>query len=159
MLMKSSLDSPAWDFDATKPFAEFERLRQRMGRLFDEWMPSTWRTQRPMGVFPLVNLTEERDSFILRAEIPGTRTEDLDIQATANSVSISGERHIHQEEETVSYHRKEREGGRFSRAIALSGEIDPDQVEAQLDNGVLTVRLPKTEEAKSRQIPILPSES
>lgn len=91
-----------------------------------------------MGVFPLANLTEDRESYLLRAEIPGVKAEDLDIQATANSVSISGERHIPQEEENVSYHRREREGGRFSRAVALSGEIDPDRVDAKLEHGVLT---------------------
>jgi HSP20 family protein len=159
MLTRSFLNAPAWDFDVTKPFAEFERLRRRMDRLFDEWMPSTWKAGRTMGVFPLVNLTEDRESYILRAEIPGVKSEDLDIQATAKSVSISGERHIPQEEDKVSYHRREREGGRFSRAVALSGEIDPDKVDAKLENGVLTLQLPKTEASKAKQIPIMLSQS
>jgi HSP20 family protein len=159
MLTRSFLNAPAWDFDATKPFAEFERLRRRMDRLFDEWMPSTWKAGRTMGVFPLVNLTEDRESYILRAEIPGVKSKDLDIQATAKSVSISGERHILQEEDKVSYHRREREGGRFSRAVALSGEIDPDKVDAKLEQGVLTLRLPKTEASKAKQIPIMLSQS
>ena len=78
MLTKRIFDTPAWDFDVTKPFAEIERLRRRMDRLFDEWMPSTWKAGRTMGVFPLVNLTEDRESYILRAEIPGVKAEDLD---------------------------------------------------------------------------------
>lgn len=159
MLTRSFLNTPAWDFDVTKPFAEFERLRRRMDRLFDEWAPSTWKAGRTMGVFPLVNLTEDRESYVLRAEIPGVKAEVLDIQATANSVSISGERHIPQEEDKVRYHRREREGGRFSRAVALSGEIDPDKVDAKLENGVLTLRLPKTEASKAKQIPIMLSQS
>jgi len=159
MLTRRVFDTPAWDFDITKPFAEIERLRQRMDRLFDEWMPSTWKAGRTMGVFPLANLTEDRESYILRAEIPGVKAEDLDIQATANSVSISGERHIPQEEENVSYHRREREGGRFSRAVALSGEIDPDRVDAKLEHGVLTLRLPKTEASKAKQISVMSSQS
>ncbi len=159
MLTRSFLNAPAWDFDVTKPFAEFERLRRRMDRLFDEWMPSTWKAGRTMGVFPLVNLTEDRESYILRAEIPGVKSEDLDIQATAKSVSISGERHILQEEDKVSYHRREREGGRFSRAVALSGEIDPDGVDAKLEHGVLTLRLPKTEASKAKQISVMSSQS
>ena len=104
MMTRRFFDTPAWDFDVTKPFAEIERLRQRMDRLFDEWMPSTWKAGRTMGVFPLANLTEDRESYLLRAEIPGVKAEDLEIQATANSVSIAGERNIPQEEENVSYH-------------------------------------------------------
>ena len=68
----------------------------------DEWRPPIWKAVRTMGVFPLVNLTEDRESYFLRAEIPGVKAEDLDIQATANSVSISGERHRPREEENVS---------------------------------------------------------
>ena len=94
MLMRRNFNFPAWDFDVPKPFAELERLRQRMDRLFDEWMPYFWKSGKTMGVFPLVNLTEDRESFILRAEIPGMKAEELSIEATANSVSISGERKI-----------------------------------------------------------------
>jgi len=159
MLTRSFFDTPAWDFDVTKPFAEFERLRRRMDRLFDEWMPSTWKAGRTMGVFPLVNLTEDRESYILRAEIPGVKSEDLDIQATAKSGSMSGERHSPQAEANGSYHRREREGGRFSRAVALSGEIDPDKVDAKLEHGVLTLRLPKTEASKAKQISVMSSQS
>lgn len=159
MLTRRFFDTPAWDFDVTKSFAEFERLRRRMDRLFDQWMPSTWKAERTMGVFPMVNLTEDRESYFVRAEIPGVTAEDLDIQATSKSVAISGERRIPQEEENVSYHRREREGGRFSRAVALSREIDPDRVDAKLENGVLTLRLPKTEASKAKRIPIMLSQS
>jgi HSP20 family protein len=116
-------------------------------------------SRKDHGVFPLVNLTEDRKATFLRAEIPGVKAEDLDIQATANSVSIAGERHLPQEEENVSYHRREREGGRFSRAVALSGEIDPDGVDAKLEHGVLTLRLPKTEASKAKQISVMSSQS
>nr|WP_320015528.1 Hsp20/alpha crystallin family protein [uncultured Desulfobacter sp.] len=159
MLTRRFFDTPVWDFDVTKPFAEIERLRRRMDRLFDEWMPSTWNAGRTMGVFPLINLTEDQESYILRAEIPGVKAENLDIQVTAKSVSISGERHLPQKKENVSYHRRERECGRFSRAVALSGEIAPDSVNAKLKHGVLTLRLPKTEGSKAKQISVMLSQS
>jgi HSP20 family protein len=108
---------------------------------------------RSAGVFPLVNLTESKDNFYLRAELPGIGSGELDIQATANSVSISGERKIPAEKE-ARYHRRERESGRFSRVVSLPHEINPDQVEAGLVNGVLTVTLPKAEVAKPRQISV-----
>lgn len=154
MLTRNLIDIPAWDLDVTKSFAELEKLRRRMDQLFDKWIPSNWRDGRAIGGFPLVNLSENSESYILRAEIPGMQAEELDIKATAKSVSISGERHITQEEKNGNYHRQERKGGRFSRTLALSSEIDPDKVEAKLENGVLTLRLPKTEASKTKQIPI-----
>ena len=108
---------------------------------------------RGAGVFPLVNLTESKDNFYLRAELPGISSSELDIQATAGSVSISGERRIPAEKE-ARYHRRERESGRFSRVVSLPREINPDQVEAGLVDGVLTVTLPKAEIAKPRQISV-----
>jgi HSP20 family protein len=105
------------------------------------------------GVFPLVNLTEDKDSFFVRAELPGMSSSDLDIQATSTSVSIAGERKIPAEKE-ARYHRREREAGRFARVVSLPHEINPDGVEAGLVNGILTVKLPKAEVAKPRQISV-----
>ena len=131
---------------------EVDRMRQTM----DRWLgdrENAFPTLRA-GVFPLVNLTENKDSFFIRAELPGIEKEDLEILATANSVSISGERKIPAEEEGARYHRREREGGDFSRMITLGAEIQPDKVEAGLKNGVLTVTVPKAEIAKPKQIAI-----
>lgn len=128
--------------------------RAARGDIAYNMIPSNWRDGRAIGGFPLVNLSENSESYILRAEIPGMQAEELDIKATAKSVSISGERHIAQEGENGNYHRQERKGGRFSRTLAISSEIDPDKVEAKLENGVLTLRLPKTEASKTKQIPI-----
>jgi len=106
------------------------------------------------GVFPLINLTENKESFVIRAELPGVATGDLDIQATANSLSISGERRIPAENKDAGWHRREREAGKFSRMIALPSEIDPNKVDAGLVNGILTVTIPKAEIAKPRQIAV-----
>ena len=77
----------------------------------------------------------------------------MDISVTADSLIISGERKI-PEEENVNYHRREREAGKFSRVITLPGQIDPDKVEAKCKNGILTVILPKAETAKTKQISV-----
>ncbi len=141
---------PSWE--ARSPFAELERMKRQMDRLM-EGFSGTY--QQPYaGVFPLINLTENTESFVIRAELPGVATGDLDIQATANSLSISGERRIPAENKDAGWHRREREAGKFSRMIALPSEIDPNKVDAGLVNGILTVTIPKAEIAKPRQIAV-----
>lgn len=134
------------------PFAELERMKRQMDRLM-EGMTGSY--QRPdAGVFPLINLTETKDSYYVRAELPGVAAGDLDIQATLNSLSISGERKIPAENKDARWHRREREAGTFSRMIAMPSEIDPNRVDASLVNGILTVVVPKAEIAKPRQIAV-----
>lgn len=135
-------------------FDELDRMRRQMERIFDDLTGSSFFMGTRAGVFPFTNLTEDRDNYYVRAELPGVRSEDLDIQATGNSISISGERKIEGEEENVKYHRQEREAGRFSRVIGLPGEIDPSRVTASLVNGILKITLPKAEAAKPKQITV-----
>ncbi len=138
--------------ETRNPFSELENMRRQMERLYQGFTSPFVRPAA--GVFPLVNLTESKDSYILRAELPGVRSEDLDIQATANTLSLAGERKIPEEDRGTRYHRREREAGRFSRVVSLPREINPDQVEAGLVNGVLTVVVPKAEAAKPRHISV-----
>jgi HSP20 family protein len=109
---------------------------------------------RSAGVFPLINITENQDAYTLRAELPGIKAEDLDITVTGNSISISGERKIPDEDLEAKYHRRERDAGKFSRVLSLAGQIDPSKVEANTENGVLTIVLPKAEAAKPQQIAV-----
>ena len=82
------------------------------------------------------------------------KSDALDIQATGKTISISGERKIIKENDTARYHRREREAGKFSRVMAMPSDIDPDRIEARLENGILTVMVPKSEAAKPRQIKV-----
>ena len=84
----------------------------------------------------------------------GVKADELDISATGNALSISGERKIGQEDETVRYHRREREAGTFSRIISLPGEGDADKINAELKDGILTIHIPKAEKAKPKQISV-----
>jgi HSP20 family protein len=104
------------------------------------------------GVYPPLNITQDTDNFYVRAEMPGVKLEDIELTAIRNKLAISGKREII--EENASYHRREREGGSFSRSLTLPSEVDGDRVDARYDDGVLTVTLPKAEEAKPRQIAI-----
>jgi HSP20 family protein len=99
-------------------------------------------------------LTEDPENYFLRAELPGMKADELDIQVTANNLSLSGERKIAQEGNGVKYHRREREGGRFSRVMTLPGDINAEKVDADLVNGVLTVKIAKAEAAKPKQVTV-----
>ena len=125
-------------------------MRRQIGRMFEDF------PQQPAsaGVFPLINLTEDTDNYYVRAELPGVKGEELDIQVTGKNLAISGERKIAAAEGGARYHRREREAGTFSRMMGLPGEVDADAVEAKLQNGILTITVPKAEIAKPKQIEI-----
>jgi len=104
------------------------------------------------GVFPAMNVTQDPDTFFLRAELPGIDPKGLEIAAVRNKITITGERRLTDEKAEVSYHRREREGGRFSRSLVLPTEIDAERVNASYEHGLLTMTLPKAEAAKPKQI-------
>jgi HSP20 family protein len=150
MIYRRLFNVPTWQFRS--PFGELERMRQQMNRLLEETRAPYRPTQA--GVFPLTNLSEDKDNYYVRAELPGVKGDQLDIQVTGNNLAISGERKIAAEEEGARYHRREREAGTFSRMIGLPGEVDTDKVDANLQNGILTVVVPKAEIAKPKQITV-----
>lgn len=136
------------------PFVQLEQMRRDMERLGNAMFGRSGLRPDVSGVFPALNLTEDRDHYYVRAELPGIQSGDLDLQVHGKSLTIAGERKIASEGDNVKYHRREREAGRFSRIIDLPREIDADRVEAQMANGVLTVRIAKAEAAKPRQIAV-----
>lgn len=150
MIYSRLVNVPTWRFRS--PFDELHRLRQQMEQLY-EGMPASYQPASA-GVFPLINLTEDKDKYYVRAELPGVKGDELDIQVTDNNLAISGERKIATEEEGARYHRREREAGTFSRMIGLPGHINADNVDAKLENGILTVVVSKSEAAKPKQITV-----
>jgi HSP20 family protein len=134
-------------------FGDFDQIRREMLRLLDASGGDA--TSDPgAGVFPPMNITQDDDNFYLRAEIPGIKPAELSISALRNRVGISGKREIPHEHERVSYHRKERPEGAFNRAVTLPIEIDAERVGARYSDGILTLTLPKAEQAKPRQIAV-----
>jgi HSP20 family protein len=123
-----------------------------MLRLLDA--PGDGAPEPAAGVFPPINITQDDENFYLRAEVPGIKPSELSISALRNRVSISGKREIPREHERVSYHRKERPEGVFNRAVTLPTEVDAERVEARYADGILTLTLPKAEQAKPRQISV-----
>ena len=150
MIYRRFFNVPTWRFRS--PFDELHRMRQQLDQLFED---SSGPYQRvSAGVFPLINLTEDKENYYVRAELPGVKGEELDIQVTGKNLAITGERKIAAEEEGAKYHRREREAGSFSRMIGLPGDINSDKVDAKMQNGILTVVVAKAEAAKPKQITV-----
>ncbi|UCE51482.1 MAG: Hsp20/alpha crystallin family protein [Desulfobacterales bacterium] len=149
MIIKRMLDFPNYGWRSA--FDELERMRQDMDRLFGQVAGRAyWPTHA--GVFPLVNVTEDKDHFYIRGEIPGMKSQEINISATGRNLTISGERKIASEGGNVRYHRREREDGKFSRVIALPSDIQVGKIEANYVDGILSIKIPKAEEAKPKQI-------
>lgn len=134
-------------------FGDLDQLRREMARLLDT-VAGDGVSGAGAGVFPPLNLTQDDDSLYLRAEVPGIKASELSISTLRNRLLISGRRDIPAEHERVSYHRKERAEGSFNRTITLPAEVDADRVEASYADGILTLVLPKAEQARPRQIKV-----
>ena len=135
-------------------FTDAEEMRHRMAQLLSAFSDQP-AARAAAGVFPAINISEDPKAYFISAELPGVKSEDLDLNVTANQLTLAGERRIVQEEENVRYHRREREAGRFSRAIALPDDVDTDGVKAKLTDGVLTITIPKAEAVKPKKISVL----
>ena len=105
------------------------------------------------GVFPPTNVFSDKDGYIVRMEVPGIAPESLTIESHGRTLTISGKRET-SAPEGASFHRHERNSGEFSRSLQLSNDLDLTKAEATCKHGMLTVRIPKKEEAKPRQIEI-----
>jgi HSP20 family protein len=105
-------------------------------------------------VFPPLNIYDDGESYSIRAELPGVKPADLDVQATASAVTIKGERRKDARDEKASVERRERDYGVFNRTVELAAPIDPDKISAKLEDGVLTIVAPKAADARPRQIKI-----
>lgn len=103
------------------------------------------------SVFPATNIYESEDAYVLTAELPGVRPQDIEVSLEGSTVTLRGERKIDYSDEGTSAHRLERRSGPFRRAVDLPVAVDADKVEAIHRNGVLMLRLPKSPEQKPRQ--------
>jgi HSP20 family protein len=138
----------------TDPFRELRRLQDEMDRLMGAFTPTAPTSGLTAAAgFPAVNVYAGQDGIALVAELPGVEKDDLDVQAHRDTLTLRGTRRPAAEQEQA-YHRRERRSGRFSRTLQLPYRIDPERIEAQLENGVLRLSLPRPEEDKPRRIAI-----
>jgi HSP20 family protein len=138
------------------PWTAFDRLpslRDELNRLFDFALPT-----RDSGLFsgwtPALDVFDEKDNFVVKAELPGLKKEDIDINVHNGVLTISGERKQEAEKKEGQTFRSERYFGRFQRSVTLPAAVDVSKVKASYKDGVLTIDLPKAEEAKPKQIAI-----
>jgi HSP20 family protein len=140
-----------WD-----PFGEIDTLQRSVNRLFDD--AASGRRERREGTeamwAPAVNTYEDKDAFVLSCDLPGMDQKDIKINLDNNTLTISGTRKLEHEDKRENYQRVECVFGTFSRSFTLPGTVDTDKIEANVEKGVLKIRLPKREESKPRQISI-----
>jgi HSP20 family protein len=141
---------------ATWPgFGRLTDLRDEIDRLFESPMAELARTSQLLsGWTPALDLYEDKDSFVVKAELPGMKREDIEVSLHEGSLSISGERKGEEKHAGADVYRTERFFGRFQRTVALPTPVAADKVKAAYKDGVLTITLPKTEEAKPKQIEV-----
>jgi HSP20 family protein len=140
-------------FFTRHPFQELANLQRQMNRLL-QTTPGWESSPRRVGVYPLVNISEDHDHVYVRAELPGVRPEDLEITIENQGLVLRGQRRIATEEKNVTYHRRERESGFFRRMLRLPAPVSPQNAQAACKDGVLTITLAKPEEIKPRQIAV-----
>ena len=138
-----------------RPFGELSPLRKEMDKLWDRFSGET-----PFGrTFaetwsPLVDISETKDNFVVKAELPGLEAKDVNVSISGDILTIKGEKKAEEEEKDEHYHRVERYSGAFQRVFQLPSGVKADKIEAIFVKGVLKVTLPKVEEAKKKEIEV-----
>ena len=136
-------------------FGRLSDLRDEIDRIFESPLTELTRTAPLVsGWAPALDVYEEKDHFIVKAELPGMKKEDIEVSFTDGSLSISGERKSESKHEDAEVYRAERFFGRFQRTVTLPTPVAVDKTKASYKDGVLTVTLPKTEEAKPKHIDV-----
>ncbi len=140
-----------------EPAREIGALQSEVNRLFGTFFDTQaggGGAVAPRRWVPAMDLVEDGDHYVLRADLPGVREDDVKIELDDNVLTVSGERKSQHDEQRDGYRRIERSYGSFSRSLTVPDGIDPERIEASFDGGVLEVRVPKPERAKPRRVAI-----
>jgi len=138
--------------DMSDPYRAFDTLRRRMDQVFREYEPDTNGRARP-AVYPRIDLRDNKEAFVLTAEVPGLTEKDVQISVTGDSLTIQGERKA-AAPEGYAVHRQERGQLRFARSLAMPARVATEKVTATVKNGVLTVTLPKHPDSQPKSITV-----
>jgi HSP20 family protein len=141
-----------WD-----PFREMSALQERMNRLLTDF-----RTRAPLGEeemaqgswIPAVDIYETKDAIVLHVELPGVTKEDISLEVKDSTLTLKGEKKLEKDVKEESYHRMERTYGSFMRVFTLPSTMQQEKVKAKFKDGILEVTIPKSEEAKPKQIKV-----
>jgi HSP20 family protein len=133
------------------PFAELERIRREFDRLIEEMWP---REEVERAFAPAVEMYETDNEIVVKAELPGVKKENIEVSIKDNTLHIRGEKKEEREEKTETIHRLERVYGKFERVLTLPVDVKAEEVKAEYKDGILEIRLPKSEVSKEKKIEI-----
>ena len=137
--------------ERAQPLSDVERLRRMLDQTFGSFGLPALATES-VGWAPPVDIEEQDDAYVIEAEVPGVTKDDVNIELISNELMITGE--IKERERAGILRKRTRRVGRFEYRVRLPEQVDPDNVEAKLTNGVLSVRVPKHEQAERRRIQV-----
>ncbi len=136
-----------------EPFSDFNKLHSQLSELFEDTF-----NQTAVGVdgrwTPPMDILEAKESYIIRAELPGMKKEDISVELKDGILTLAGERKAEQLAEGVSYRAVERVNGKFLRSVILPKTVNQEGIRASYTDGVLEIQVPKAEQAKPRQITV-----
>ena len=141
-------------WESLREFSAMQDRMNRMNRLFRE----SYRPEGPEEALttttlaPPVDIYEDEHNIALKLEVPGIDEKDMDVRIEGNTLTVHGERKIEKDEKEENFRRVERQYGSFTRSFTLPSSVDPGQVSANYDNGVLKIKLAKKAEAKPKQV-------
>ncbi len=150
----SRKDNAMVELEPWRPFRETVSLRDAMDRLLED----SFITPAKMGGMPRIDVKDKKDSIVVKAELPGIKEEDINVEILDNVMTISGEKKEEKEEkeEDKGYYYKESHTGKFSRSFTLPSEVMTERAVADMKNGILTITVPKIEPKKAQKISIAP---
>jgi len=144
-----------------RPFGSLSRWDRDIDRMMDDFFgrrlgsrwPDRWFGSDDMEIAaPAVDVFEEKDDIVVKAELPGIERDNIEVNLADHHLTIKGEKRKEEEVKQEHYYRSERSYGSFMRTVDLPKDVHADKVKANFKNGILEVRLPKTEEAKAKEI-------
>ena len=143
-------------FRELTPFSDFDRMRREMERVWDTFLEGDVRKESKEDSvwLPSVDVSETKNDLVVKAELPGMDPKDIDITLSDGHLMIKGQKRHEKEEKDEDYHSVERSYGSFVRAVHLPKEVKHDKINASYKNGVLKIVLPKSEEAKTKEVKI-----
>ncbi|MBN2019899.1 MAG: Hsp20/alpha crystallin family protein [Sedimentisphaerales bacterium] len=132
---------------------DLARLHRDMDDLVSSFFGG-WPALAEKTVWPAIDISEDENTLTVKAEVPGCNAEDIDISVQGNTLTISGEKKHEEEKKEKGYYYAERNYGSFRRDLSLPSDIDPSKIDAACKNGVLTIKLPKSERAKAVKVKV-----
>jgi HSP20 family protein len=136
--------------EGVSPLSELGQLNERMRRMLEQTFGGM--LDEPAGWVPAVDIEELEDAYVVEAEVPGVKREDVNIEVSGNELTISGEIKVREREGVIR--RRTRRVGEFEFRVLLPNEVNAGGIDAKLNDGVLTVRIPKAERAQRRRIEV-----